>query len=154
MIVDSNRLVLECRNGNAEQHFRSARDDYSTSEVVEILEAYRRREDSWWNEKEWRRIDVSARRDPLDRVSLIFMIAAVVLMFDAIAFRGADGDPIFGLGAMEVFSIACVAMMGSAIIDLRKFRTMDPMDRVRDIGAIGVGVLVVAIELIERLTAR
>src|SRR5213593_630970 len=25
MIVDSNRLVLECRDGSAEQHFRSAR---------------------------------------------------------------------------------------------------------------------------------
>src|SRR5512135_3620360 len=69
MIVGPNRLALECRNGSAEQHFRSARDDFSTGEVVEILEAYRRGEDSWWKENEWRRIDVSGRKDTWDRVS-------------------------------------------------------------------------------------
>jgi len=57
-IVGSNRLVLEYRDGSAEKHFRSIRDDYSSGEVVAILEAYRRGEDSWWNENEWRRIDV------------------------------------------------------------------------------------------------
>ena len=37
---------------------------------------------------------------------------------------------------------------------LRKFRTMDAMEKVRTIGAIGVGALVVAIQLPERLRAR
>ena len=155
MIVDSNRLVLECRNGSAEQHFRSSRDDFSTSEVVEILEAYRRGEDSWWNENEWRRIDVSARQDPWDKANWFFMIAGLVLMFDsAIAFKRADGDPIFGLETMEVLSIGWVALMASAIIDLRRFRTMNPRGKVRAISTIGVGVLVVTLYWLERVTAR
>jgi len=154
-IVDSNRLVLECREGSAERHFRSARDDFFTSEVFAILEAYRSGEDSWWNENEWRRIDVSAPQDPWDRVSLFSMIAGFLLLFDSIfAFRREDGDPIFGLEAMEVVSIGCVAVMASAIVDLRKFTTMDPEDKVWAFGAIGVGVLVVAIYWIERVTAR
>jgi hypothetical protein len=155
MIVDLNRLALECRNGSPERHYRSARDDFSASEVVEILEAYRRGEDSWWNENEWRLIDVSARQDIWDRVSLFSAIAAFVLIFDsAIALKQGHGDPIFGLEAMEVLSIAFVALMVSAIIDLRRFRTMDPMGRVRAIGTIGVGVMVVTIQCIESLTAR
>jgi len=114
--------------------------------VVEILEAHRG-EDSWWNVNEWRRIDVSTRQDTWDRVSWFSMIAGLLLMFDsAIAFRRAYGDPIFGLEAMEVFRFACVACMASAIIDLRTFRTMDQMGKVRAIGIIGVGVLVVAIQ--------
>ena len=155
MIVGSNRLVLECRNGSADQHFRSARDDFSTSEVVEILEAYRRGGDSWWIEKEWRRIDVSPRQDPWDRVSVVAMGAGLLLTFDsAIALKRAGGDPIFGLEAMDVLSIACIAAMASSIIDLRRFRTMDPMLKVRTISVIGVGALVVTIQCIERLTTR
>lgn len=154
-IVGSNRLVLECRDGGAERHFQSARDDFSTSEVVEILEAYRRGEDSWWTGNEWRGLGASARQDPWDRLSSIARIAAVLLVFDSvIAFRGGGGDPIFGLEGMDVLSIACVAMMTSAIVDLRRFRTMAPMGRFRAIGAIGAGALVVAIQLVERLTAR
>ena len=140
MILDSNRLALECRDGGAEHHFRSTRDDFSTREVVEILEAYRRGEDSWWNENEWRRIDdVSARPDPWDRVSRLSAIAGILLIFDsAVALRGGDSDPIFGLETMEVLSIGFVALMVSAIIDLRRFRTMDPMRKSRAISIIGV----------------
>ena len=57
-LVGSDRLLLEYRDGSADKHFRSAREDYSAREVVEIFEAYRRGEDSWWNEKDWRRIKV------------------------------------------------------------------------------------------------
>jgi hypothetical protein len=154
-IVDSNRHLLEYRDGSDEQQFRSARDDFSTSEVVEILEAYRRGEDSWRNENEWRPIDVPAPRDPWGRVRSFSMFAGVILMFDAaIAVKRADRDPIFGLEAMEVLSIAFIALMGLAIIDLRKFRTMDPMERVRTIGILGVGVMVLSIELLEHLTTR
>jgi len=154
MIVGPDRLALECRNGNAKQHVRSARDDYSTSEVVEILEAYRRGEDSWRNENQWRRIDVSGK-DAWDKVSVFSMIAALILMFDAgVARMRAGSDPISRQEAMEAFSIACVVMMVSAIIDLRKFRTMPAMDRVREIGVIGFGVLVITIDLIERFRAR
>jgi hypothetical protein len=83
------------------------------------------------------------------------MIAGLLLMFDsAIALKRVDGDPIFGLRAMDVLSIACVPAMAWAIIELRRFRTMDPMTKVRAIGMIGVGVMVIVIQLIERLTAR
>ena len=154
-IVGSNRLVLERRDGSAEGHFRSARDDFSTSEVVAILEAYRRGEDSWWNENEWRRIDVSARRDRWDSVSRFCMFAGLLLMFDAaVAFKGSDRDAIFGLEAMDALAIALVVSMVSAIIDLRGFRTMGAMTKVRNIGVIGVGLLIVAIQLIEHLTPR
>ena len=82
-------------------------------------------------------------------------IAGLILAFDSgIAFRGADGDPIFGLEGMEVLSIAFVALMASAIIDLRRFRTMNPRRKVRAISTIGVGVLVVALYSVERVTAR
>jgi hypothetical protein len=57
-LVGSNRLLLECRDGGPDRHFRSAREDFTTGEVVEILEAFRSGADSWWNEHEWRRIDV------------------------------------------------------------------------------------------------
>jgi len=155
MMIDSNRLVLEYRDGSAEQHFRSARDDFSTSEVVGILEAYRRGEDSWRNENEWRRIDVSARQNPWDKVSAVSMIGGVVLLLDSvIALKRADRDAIFGLEAMDALAIACVVMMPSAIIDLRRPRSIDPMGRSRPIGIIGVGVLVVAIQCFEHLTAR
>lgn len=155
MIVGPNRLALECRNGSAEQHFRSAREDFSTGEVVEILEAYRRGEDSWWKENEWRRVDVSGRKEPWDRVSSFSVIAGLILMFDSvIAIGRAGGDPIFGLETMEVLSIAFAVSMVSAIIDLRRFRTMAARDKVRAIGIIGVGALVLAIQLIERLTVR
>jgi hypothetical protein len=154
-IVDSNRHVLEYRDGGAGSQFRSARDDFSTGEVAEILEAYRRGEDSWQNENEWRRIDVSAPQGRWDRVNSIFMIAGLILMFDAVvAFKQGRGDPIFGREAMEVFTIACVAMMASAIIDLRKFRTMDRDRKFRAIGAIGVGLMVVTIYCIERVTTH
>ena len=155
MIVGSNRLALECRNGSAEQHFRSARDDFSTGEVVEILEAYRRGEDSWWKENEWRRIDVSGRKDTWDRVSSFSRIAGLLLMFDsAIALGRASGDPIFGLEAMETLSIAFAVSMVSAIIDLRRSRTMVARDKVRAIGIIVVGAMVLTIQLIEFLTVR
>lgn len=153
-IVGSNRLVLEYRDGSAEKHFRSVRDDYSSGEVVAILEAYRRGEGSWWNENEWRRIDVSARRDKWDRVSRFCMFAGFLLMFDSvIAVKGAGRDAIFDLEAMDVLAIAFVVSMVSASIDLRRFRTMGSMARVRNIGIIGVGLLVVAIQVVEHLTA-
>ena len=154
-IVGSNRLVLEYRDGSAEKHFRSIRDDYSSGEVVAILEAYGRGEDSWSNENEWRRIDVSARRDRWDSVSRFCMFAGLLLMFDAVfAFKRADRDAILGLEAMDALAIALVVSMVSAIIDLRGFRTMGSNAKVRNIGVIGVGLLVVAIQLIEHLTAR
>jgi hypothetical protein len=154
-IVSSNRLVLEYCDGSAEKHFRSIRDDYSSGEVIAILEAYRRREDSWWNEHDWRRIEVSARRDRWDSVSWFCMFAGLLLMFDAaIAFKRADRDAIFGLEAMDAFAIALVVSMVSATIDLRRFRTMSSRAKVRNIGVICVGLLVVAIQLIEHLTAR
>ncbi len=135
-IVGSNRLVLEYRDGSAEKHFRSIRDDYSSGEVVAILEAYRRGEESWRNGR-------------------FCMFAGLPLMFDAaIAFKRADRDAIFGLEAMDALAIALVVSMVSAIIDLRGFRTMGSMAKVRNIGVIGVGLLVVAIQLIEHLTAR
>ena len=154
-IVDSNRHALEYQDRSAEQHFQSARDDFSTGEVLGILEAYRRGEDSWRNENEWRRIDVSARKDPWDRLRLFLAIAALLLMFDAgIAVGRADGDPFFGLEAMAVIAMGFGALMVSAIIDLRRFRTMNALGKVRAIGAIGVGLLVVAVYWFERLTAR
>jgi hypothetical protein len=155
MIAGSNRLALECRNGSAAQHFRSARDNFSTGEVLEILEAYRRGEESWWNENEWRPIDVSAPRDPWDRVSSLCAIAGLVLIIDsAIALKRGGGDPIFGLETMTMLAIAFVPSMVSAIIDLRKFRTMDANGRVREIGILCVGAMVEAIYWIERLTTR
>lgn len=154
-IVGSNRLVLEYRDGSAEKHFRSIRDDYHSGEVVAILEAYWRGEDSWWNENEWRRIDVSARQDRWDSVSRFCMVAGLLLMFDAaFAFIRADRDAIFGLEAMDTLAIALVVSMVSPIIDLRGFRAMGAKAKVRNIGVIGVGLLVVAIQLIEHLTAR
>src|SRR6267378_702514 len=154
-IVGSNRLVLEYRDGSAEKHFRSIRDDYSSGEVIAILEAYGRGEDSWSNENEWRRIDVSARRDRWDSVSRFCMFAGLLLAFDALfAFKRAGRDAILGLEAMDVFAIALVVSMVSAIIDLRGFRTMGSNAKVRNIGVLGVGLLVVAIQLIEHLTAR
>ena len=154
-IVGSNRLLLEYRDGSAEKHFRSIRNDYSSGEVVAILEAYRRGEGSWWNEDEWRRIDVSARRDRWDSVSRFCMFAGLLLIFDAaIAVKRADRDAIFGLEAMDALAIAFVVSMVSAIIDLRGFRTMDAMEKVRNVGVIGIALLVVAIQLIEHLTAR
>jgi hypothetical protein len=154
-IVGANRLLLEYRDGSAEKHFRSIRDDYSSGEVVAILEAYRRGEDSWCNENEWRRIDVSPRRDRWDSVSRFCMFAGLLLMFDAaFAFKRADRDAIFGLEAMDALAVAVVVSMVSAIIDLRGFRTMDAIEKVRNVGVIGVGLLVVAIQLIEHLRAR
>jgi len=154
-IVGSNRLVLEYRDGSAEKHFRSIRDDYSNGEVVAILDAYGRGEDTWWIENEWRRIDVSPRRDRWDSVSRICLIAGSVLVFDAaFAFKRADRDAIFGLEGMDALAIAFVVLMASAIIDLRGFRTMGSMAKVRRIGIIGVGLLVVAIQLIEHLAPR
>ena len=154
-IVGSNRLVLEYLDGGAEKHFRSIRDNYSSGEVVAILEAYGRGEDSWSNENEWRRIDVSARRDRWDSVSRFCMFAGLLLAFDALfAFKRAGRDAILGLEAMDVFAIALVVSMVSAIIDLRGFRTMGSNAKVRNIGVLGVGLLVVAIQLIEHLTAR
>jgi hypothetical protein len=154
-IVGSNRLVLECRDGRAERHFRSIRDDYSRGEVVAILEAYQRGEGSWWNENEWRRIDVSARRGRWDSVSRFCMFAGFLLVLDAaFAIKGADRDAIFGLEAMDAFAIALIVSMVSAIIDLREFRTMGSMAKVRNIAIIGLGLMVVAIQLIEHLTAR
>jgi len=154
-IVGSNRLVLEYRDGSAQKHFRSIRDDYSSGEVVAILEAYRRGEDSWWNENEWRRIDVSAGLDRWGSVSRFCMFAGLIVMFDAaFAFKRADRDVIFGLEAMDAFAIALVVSMVSAIIDLRGSRTMGAMAKVRNVGVIGVGLLVVAIQLIEHLRAR
>src|SRR5260221_5556994 len=154
-IVGSNRLVLEYRDGSAEKHFRSIRDDYSSGEVVAIVEAYRRGEESWRNENEWRRTEVAARRDRWDSVGRFCMFAGLPLMFDAaIAFKRADRDAIFGLEAMDALAIALVVSIVSAIIDLRGFRTMGSMAKVRNIGVIGVGLLIVAIQLIEHLTAR
>ena len=72
---------------------------------------------------------------------------------DACPRRG-DGDPIFGLQAMEALSIAFVAVMASAIIDLRRFRTMGAKAKVRAISTICVGGLVIAIQVLEHLTAR
>jgi hypothetical protein len=154
-IVGSNRLVLEYRDGSPEKNFRSIRDDYSSGEVVAILEGYRRGEDSWWNENEWRRIDASARRDRWDSVSRFCMFAGLLLVFDAaIAVKRAGRDAILGLEAMDALAIALVVSMVSAIIDLRGFRAMGSMAKVRNIGVIGVGLLVLAIQLIEHLTAR
>lgn len=154
-IVASNRLLLEYQDGSAEQHYRSARDDFSTSAVIEILEAYRRREDSWRNENEWRRIDVLARGDRWDSVSRFCMFAGLALMFNAaFALKRADRDAIFGLEAMDALAIAFIVSMVSAVIDLRRFRTMDSMSKVRNIGIIGAGLMIVTIELIERVTAR
>jgi len=155
MIVDSSRFALEYREGSAEPLFRSARDNFSTSEIVGILEAYRREEDSWRNENKWRPIDVPARQDIWDRLRSLFCIAGIVLIFDsAIALKRAGRDPIFGLKTMDVLSIAFIALMAWAIIDLRSFRTMDPTERVRTISIIGVGVMVLTIECIDLLTAR
>jgi len=154
-VVDTNRLALECRDGSPAQHFRSAREDYSSGEVIEILEAYRCGEDSWWTEHEWRRIDVTGGKDPWGRLSAILSVAAIILMFDAgFALKGKGGDPIFGLETLDVLALGCVALMGSAMIDLRKFRTMSALQRVRRIGGIGVGVMVLTIYCIERLTAH
>jgi len=154
-IVGPNRIVLECRDGTDQEHFRSVRDDYSGGEVVAILEAYRRGDDLWWNEKDWRRIDVATGRDRWDGVSRFCMISAVVLMFDAIvAFKGRSRDAIFGLEAMDALAIACVALMASSIIDLRRFRTMGRRARFWAINAIGVGLFIVAIQLIEHLRTR
>jgi len=55
---------------------------------------------------------------------------------------------------MDALAIGCVALMVSAITDLRRFRTMDPMDKVRNIGALGVGAMVVTIQLIEHFRPR
>jgi hypothetical protein len=154
-VVDMNRLALECRDGSPTQHFQSARSDYSTGEVIQILESYRRGEDSWWTENEWRRIEVSGRKDPWSRLSGILAVAAIILMFDAaFALKGRGGDPIFGLETLDVLAIGCGAYMASAIIDLRRFRTMTATERVRAIGGIGIGVMVLTIFCIERFTAR
>ena len=55
---------------------------------------------------------------------------------------------------MDALAITLVVSMVSAIIDLRGFRAMGSMAKVRNIGVIGVGLLVLAIQLIEHLTAR
>jgi hypothetical protein len=153
-IVDSNHLALEYQDGSAERHFRSARN-FSTGEVVEILEAYRRGEDSWRNESEWRRIDVSGRGDAWDRLKPVLLIAAVILAIDSvIALKQSRVDAIFGWESMDVLSIACVAMMVSGIIDLRRFRTMSPMERSRSISLVGAGAFIVTINVIEHLTTH
>jgi hypothetical protein len=106
-----------------------------------ILEAYRRSDDSWWNESEWRRIDVSAPQDHRDGLSRFFAVAGFVLILDSvIAARAPDGDPIFGLGSFEVLSLGFIVYMLSAIIDLRKFRTMNLRWKAQRIATIGLGV--------------
>jgi hypothetical protein len=83
------------------------------------------------------------------------MFAGFLLVLDAaFAIKGADRDAIFGLEAMDAFAIALIVSMVSAIIDLREFRTMGSMAKVRNIAIIGLGLMVVAIQLIEHLTAR
>ena len=154
-IVGPNRILLECRDGSPDKHFRSVRDDYSSGEVVSILESYRRGETAWWNASEWRPIDVAGRQDRWEGVSWVFGIAGLLLMVDAlVAHRRAGGDPMFGVQAMDAFAIGFACLMASAIIDLRKFRTMNARTRVRSIGILGAGAMVVGIQLIERFTAR
>ena len=155
MIVGSNRLVLEYRDGSATKHFRSVRDDYSSAEVVSILEAYRRGEDSWRNENEWRGTDVSGGQDRWDSLSRFCMIGGFLLILNsAVALKRADRDPVFGLEAMDALAVACVVSMVSAIIDLRRFRTLGPLGKPYTIGIIVVGVMVVTIQVIEHLTTR
>lgn len=154
-LVDSNRHAFECREGSAEQHLRSAREDFSSGEAIEILEAYRRGGESWRSGHEWRRLEVPARKDIWARVGPITRIAGLVLMFDAaFAVGRPDGDPIFGLEALDVLSIAFVLAMTSSVIDLRRSEPMGPLGRSRNIATLVAGALVLVIELIEHLSTR
>lgn len=152
MIVGANRHVLEYRDGG--EQYRSVREDYSTGEVVGILEAYGRGEDSWRTENEWRRIEITARRDIWDRLNRILLVAGLVLVLDSVAARAPGGDPLLGLNLPEVLALAFALLMVSAIIDLRRFRTMVASGKARTIGMLFLGVLVVTIYWIERLTGR
>ena len=155
MLVDSNRLALEYREGGPAEHYRSARDDYSSGEVIGILESYRSGEDSWRERHEWRRIDVTERTDLWDRLSPVGRVAGLALFVDAaFAIGKADGDPIFGFEALTVLAIASVVSMTSSIVDLRRYRTMSRMARMWSINSIAVGIMVLTIYCIERFTSR
>jgi hypothetical protein len=154
-IIGANRLDLEWRDGSAHQHVRSARDDYSSAEVVAMLEAYRSGDDSWTKEHEWRPIDGSTPRDRTGDVSLFCRVVGFLLVLNAvIALKGSGRDPVFGLETMDALAIGLLVAMVGATIDLRRFRTLSRREKPYTIGVIGTGLMVVTIQLIEHLRAR
>jgi hypothetical protein len=153
-IAAPNQFLLEYREGGVQQHFRSARTDLSGDEVVRMLEAHQRDDDSWRRGKEWRRIGAPAARDIWDRVSMICAGAGLTLIVVAAgAARRSGGGTVLGMEPMQLFSIAFLVFLPSAIIDLRRFGAMDVQGKVRTVAALCVGVVAV-LYLIQRFASR
>ena len=55
-ITAPDRFLLEYQEGGVQEHFQSTRTDFSGDEVIRALEAYRRGDESWRHEIEWRRL--------------------------------------------------------------------------------------------------
>jgi hypothetical protein len=136
------RFVIEYRDGGP-RGLRSAREDFSRTEVAQLLESYVAGGDAWGAGIEWRPVEDT--RDGWDTVgNACALVAVVVLLVGAFSIHAPAEPGTFGSDPMDYLSIGVLVFLPSALIDLRRFRRMNVKQKVRTILALlaaGIAVL-------------
>ena len=137
------RFVLEYRE-DGPLILRSAREDFSRTEVAQLLESYAAGGDAWRAGIPWRPVEDMAPRPGWDTVSnACAFLAVVVLLIGAFSLSpsGAPGTP--RADPMEYFSIAILVFLPSALIDMRRFKQMNANRKIRTIVALLAAVIAI-----------